>query len=49
MDDLTKKRTRCCDVVPQKSTENKPGEQPGEHHYKCPKCGQDPVLIKIVG
>lgn len=48
-DKLEEKQTRCCGVQPEKSTENKPGESPGEYHYRCPKCGADPVVIKIIG
>ncbi len=49
VDDLTKKQTRCCGVQPEKSTEGKPGENKGEYHYKCPGCGKNPAMIKIVG
>ena len=47
-EDLTKKRTKCCNVVPEVSTENKPTEKPGEYHYKCPQCGADPVMIRLI-
>lgn len=49
VDDLTKKRTRCCDVQPEKSTDGKSGEKAGDYHYKCPGCGVNPVMIKMVG
>jgi len=49
IDKLECKQTRCCGVQPEKSTEGKPGEGPGEYHYSCPKCGKNPVMIKIVG
>lgn len=49
VDDLTKKQTRCCEVIPEISNEGKPGEKKGEYHYRCPECGASPAMIKIVG
>jgi hypothetical protein len=46
---LQKKRTRCCNVIPEISQENKPNESKNEYHYKCPKCGANPCMVKIAG
>ena len=42
------KRTRCCQVTPKVSQENKLGEKEGDWHYMCPSCDRDPCLVKIV-
>jgi len=49
VDKLECKRTRCCDVQPEKSTEGKSGEKAGDYHYRCPECGKNPAMIKVVG
>lgn len=49
VDKLELKQTRCCGVRPEKSTDGKDNELPGEYHYKCPKCGANPAMIKIIG
>jgi hypothetical protein len=48
-DNLQKKQTICCKERPIASQENKPTEGINEYHYMCPKCGANPVLVRITG